>query len=371
MGVYPSLVLIQISLFCLAILPFVQLLRIKNNKIILSSSQSYKNCIVLLCYIFCIIASYDGDWYHYKEVVYENYYLTNPFTHIEPIHLWIIKHLSFGNYIIWRMVIWGYTILLIKLSFKRIGCDDVITWTSFILVYLLTISTGRVYLGIALLFYGFCCLIRPKRKYLSSIKGLFLMSFSLVFHKSIFIYLIAALIALIYYRKWMIITAITALPIIIKIFTSVLIMIVIADNLDKNAMGYLSTDQESKGIGISLYNNTIKLIQIIIFVIGSYVAINNKHLNNKIINSMLKNVFNLWYIYIVVFIALTLNDIGSLAISGRILGALGLPLSIILSFLLKSKTFTKSGLIICSVLAFANLYRLLYAYYLQRMGLGI
>ena len=222
MKTIPYLVLIQIFLYIISILPFITSIKWQSNNIYLKITENYKNCIIFLGILFCIIASYDGDWYHYYDIITTDDKNINNLDSLESIHKFILKHFTFGNYLWWRFIIWGGTYFFYYLSLKRIHQNNIITWSCFTCMTMLQISTGRVYLGISVLFYGFCCIIKPRYKYFSFIKGMFFMIIALFFHKSIFIYLSAALFAIFYINNYVLLVGLIILPVIIKIFISAL-----------------------------------------------------------------------------------------------------------------------------------------------------
>lgn len=364
----PSLVLFQIAIFTFAMLPFFASIKYCKRNLYLHYTNRYTWCVVLLGLLFCIFASYDGDWYHYYDIIVANYEKPDPYTHIEPVHMWIISTVSFGIYIWWRIIIWGLSFWLLYLSFARLKMNDLLTWSAVICICVLQMSTGRVYLGIALLFYGFCCIINPVKRWKSVIKGLILMGFSIIFHKSMIIYICAGVLALIYYKKWMLIVFICAIPFMIKIFMSLLLKYLMSDNISNAVMWYLKDDQAAQGVGILIYKWSLYSLMFILFIVSSKYIVKKQNLPSNSFRRIWQMLFILIALYIVVFCALTLNGIGSTSISSRITLGMYFPLAVLLSKMLKEKSNLELNIFLMLLFYVISIYRLSYAYYLQSIG---
>ena len=369
--VYPSLIFVQLLLYSLIMTPFLTSLRIKNGRLYYISSDNYKLCIIILGVLFSVFASYDGDWYHYIPAIKLNYFHNDPYTHLESSHLWIIKNLSFGSYLWWRLLVWGTSYWFIWLSLKRIGQDNLLTWTCIMAVCLIQLCISRTTLGIALLFYGFVCILKPKLKVWSALKGIILMICSLALHKSLFIYFMASIIALLHFRKWMLIMLLCLLPIVINIFTNILAMYFFAGELSHSAEGYLSGTTIKNGIGINLYIYSLYSILLIIFCLFykfQNIKTYNKH---SFLENLWQNNYNIYFIYLITWGALTVNQIGNNDISLRILWGIYIPSSILISCMIRNNYKTSLNIILVLGLFISGFYRLLYAYYLQNIGSGV
>lgn len=369
--IIPSLIFIQLMLYLLIMTPFLLSLRIKDGQLYYISSENYKHCLIVLGVIFSVLSSFDGDWYHYIPAIKLNYLHNDPYTHLESIHLWIIKELSFGNYLWWRLIIWGTSYWIIWLSLKRIGQDNLLTWTCIMAVCLIQLCISRATLGIALLFYGFVCVLKPKLKVWSIFKGIILMICSLTLHKSLFIYFLASLIALFQFRKWMLILLLCLLPILIDVFINILAMYLFAGELNHSAEGYLSGTSMKNGIGINLYNYSLYSILVIVFCI--FYKFQKRKINNShfFLEKLWQNNYFIFYIYLLTWGALTVNHIGNNDISFRILWGIYLPSSILISYMIRKNYRTNLNILLVLGLFLTGVYRLSYAYYLQYIGSGV
>ena len=93
----PSLVLGQIILFTLAMLPLFARIKYSNGNLYIHHIRDHRTTVAFLGFIFCVFASYDGDWYHYYDIVVENFEHPNPYSHIEPLHM------DHYHYLIWLL----------------------------------------------------------------------------------------------------------------------------------------------------------------------------------------------------------------------------------------------------------------------------
>lgn len=365
----PSLIFIQIFIYVLACLPFFSSIKYKKQILYVKSTQNYKKCVICLGLLFCIFATYDGDWYHYYDIIVSK---TSAIENLENIHTWIIDNICGGVYLWWRLLIWGGIFIFYYLALKKINENNLITWSCLVIMTILQISTGRVYLGIAILFYGFCCLLPSNKKTKRSdfVKGICFISLSTLFHKSIFIYLIAAIFAFINFNTKFLLASLLAIPVIIKIFFSVL-SIYIGDLEGTNsAVRYLEDETLDNGIGLKLYSYPFRFL-IYILILLSYLAIQKfKNFTNYLSNKRIwQYCYNVLYIYMIVYGALTMNGIGSASISNRVFIGLYIPLPILTSKLIQNKYKTKFIIPILIVFFAISTYRLIYAYYTQKVGL--
>lgn len=369
----PSLVFIQIFIYFLSVLPLMSSIKWKNNKLYIKSTNNYKDCVICLGLLFCIFATYDGDWYHYSEIFTLDPRNIDNLYSIEPSHKWIIKNLSLGSYIFWRVIIWGSIFIFYYLSLKRLDENNLITWCCFTCMTMLQISTGRVYLGIAILFYGFCCILIPKKGLYSILKGLIIMFISLIFHKSIFIYLTATGAALLFNNRKLLMLSLICFPFALKIFITLLSYYLLGLEAANSATNYLQKDTLDTGIGNMLYSIPVK-VTIVLIIAFYYFYLLKAHPfseNLKTQRKLWQYCYNILYLYFIIYFALTFNGIGAASISNRVLIGLYFPIPILMSRLIQTKYKNKFIISIWVICYIIGTYRLFYAWYLQRIGAGV
>ena len=365
-------VIFPLLLFNIGFLLFLSHLRYRNGLIYFPYSKNYVGCCILLCLLISVFATYDGDWWHYKEIVKDIYHHPNNITHLETVHIFIIKYLSFGDNYIWRLVTWSICLVFTTLSFKVLKINDLLTWCCYIVLFALySFSTGRVAVAIAMQFYGYTYIITHDKSFKSIFIGCFWIIISLLFHKSAFLTIIPIFFSFLPLRKWQIILYFLAIPFAIIIFKKYLILFLIAGNASDSVVRYLDQDTAKLGLARRLMDYLFKIT-----VFGVYILAGIRIYIQKIdvpyyINVLFKFTTFIMLEYLVVYGALTAAGIGNSAISARILPMLLLPLVIIYAYLWNNRRYSFILLFFGLISILAINYRLLYAYYLYRLGTGI
>lgn len=173
----------------------------------LDRMRTSKILIWLFCFLFCVQARYSGDWYHYKEFV--QYFHSGYWTisSVEPVYQKLVFLLR-GNYVAFRVVIWGFALLFLYRLLKRLKIYNNVTLTIFVIWELYMYAYPRVSLGLSLFFWGYSFLItklETENAVVNVVKGLCLVILSCVFHKSILILILILPFSFINYNRKMVI----------------------------------------------------------------------------------------------------------------------------------------------------------------------
>ena len=139
--------------------------------------------ILTISLIILTIAAYTrGDFFHYADIV-QNYKYTGV-THMEAIYEFLIIAFN-GNYLLWRIVVWGSALFLLFITFQRLKLDKHISFLFLFLAYITILNYSRTALAVAVYFFGLSFIVCPgKRKVLSYIIGILIVSATLLFHDS-------------------------------------------------------------------------------------------------------------------------------------------------------------------------------------------
>ena len=132
-----------LELICAGILLFNRQAIFENrNK---NNSNYFLLWLFLTC--FCTWFAVGADYTSYQEALHFS-------THVEPFYVSLYNIVG-GNYILWRMIVWGIANIFTVLTIKRMG-DDVNLFTIlFILLPLLGFYyVTRNVLGLSILFYA-------------------------------------------------------------------------------------------------------------------------------------------------------------------------------------------------------------------------
>lgn len=183
------------------------------------STKIRKNSLFVL-YALCLIFAFDsGDFYSYwNGFVLEAQFVNVEIDRYELVYNWFGDVVN-GNYILWRSVIWGLAILFIY-------------WTSLVLKlnnrgFLIAIALfgfgldcySRGILGHTMLLFGAVLFVDKRSNMLAKIIGLTLVCVSYYFHKSMYVNIIFAVLALFPFGKKTVVLSLIAFPFLTTIAT--------------------------------------------------------------------------------------------------------------------------------------------------------
>lgn len=168
-------------------------------------------CIFLLFNIFQFWAR---DYYSYylsfiSFLKYDNERISN----YEEIYNWLAKVVN-ANYTLWRTIIWGAATIFTYYTAKLL---DIRNRNLLVLMTLITAmnNLGNVTRGVfghTMIVLGVVLFQNPKSNFISKIIGVCLFCFSYFFHKSMYINMILAVVALVPFRKGIIKMSLIAFP---------------------------------------------------------------------------------------------------------------------------------------------------------------
>lgn len=101
-----------------------------------------------LIVLFCLFSIWEWDYFMFADVFYKG--LKNFRDILYPY----FSYVSFGSYIVFRLLIWGTATYLVYLTGKRFKINTNVFFFVFVNFFLLTFSYARASLGMALYFYG-------------------------------------------------------------------------------------------------------------------------------------------------------------------------------------------------------------------------
>lgn len=357
-------VIIDIIIYeIIAFLPFIFIKYKRGNfKFV---DKKYKRLWLLFFYLlifYCVFDKTGGDYFHYFDIVEGIYKSQRNESHLEYPYLVLSKII--GNcYSLWRLIIWGCSLLLLVNLLKKLNIDYLYGIWIFSLVALMTFSTGRVSLAIVLCLQGLWICLRSNN-ITTKIFGIIIIIASIFFHKSIFILLIVLLLSLFPISLTSLIASIICIPIIIWLIRNNLYSLVLIISNDSSSLEYFSKERIGMGLG-ELINVILIWIPLIFYVVSKFKYYNN--CNDRFIKCLYKVVLFLLYISIIFY----LLNFGSSAIPTRIRNMTLIPLSLIILYKIRDKRFNRYFMILFVLLLIGNNYQLMYLYYLKSIGLGV
>lgn len=166
--------------------------------------------------LFCCINS---DFFHYQEMVWQYDFTSGAMNHGEPIYGAIIELVG-KNYLLFRIIVWGSALFIIRLTFHRFCIDSYVAQFFLFSCFFLTFSYARASLAMAIYFYGLSFLLVPSERsqLFNIICGIGLIISSYFFHHSMLIAIILTIVCIWPFNKWILISIIVSLPIIIRVF---------------------------------------------------------------------------------------------------------------------------------------------------------
>lgn len=250
--------------------------------IIQSSTKKYIGIICLL--VFFVFAFWGADWFHVAQ--FYSQIQKGASTHMEDVYVWISQHIA-PNYIIFRLIIWGACLWLMKLIFNRINISKDLLWLMFVVFGAVWCSYARVSLSMCLMFYGFAIWNNPyKHKLLSYVLAASCICSAYYFHKTALFGIILIVIALLIkkFNKYTIVIIVISTPILLYLLKLFVFDYVLLDAIGEDGMlgrsalsaqGYMERDSDTVGIGALL----LKIFERSAYILTGILAvtlINNK-----------------------------------------------------------------------------------------------
>lgn len=330
----------------------------RNNK---------RAAIISFCLLFCIFATFDGDWYHYKDYVEKYFTIYKNNTHIEPLYGFIIEHLTFSSYFLFRLVVWGGGLFILKKALKRMYIDDNTGWFIFMLFSLLHFSYVRVSLGLSILFYGYTFVVKPvlNKRTRSVFLGFVIMLLSVFFHKSMFVPIILAFVSFIPFTKIEFIISIIIYPFVCKYAQDYIVEFMFSGDEQIAGANYLLKEKNNTGIGLNILNHSTTIYVALYFI---YTSIHYLFKKNNSYNTLFLRIFHWCYALVYIFFVVSTFTVGGQYLAGRFLQMIYIPFTFLLYYSIFYKKMPDYILNIILFLGwFVFNYRMIYSFYLQNL----
>lgn len=170
-------------LFFLIILPYRK--RCATYPIYANNGKA--GVFALLITFFAVTACYTGDFFGYKELV-KLYDISMDNYHLEPIYQFIIVLVN-NNYVLFRTIVWGGSVLCIMRTAKTFNTNVLMTLFIMFLLFTTQFCYARATLAMSVYFLGLSVFLKGQeyRRPLVFILGLALLMCSYLFHKSMLV----------------------------------------------------------------------------------------------------------------------------------------------------------------------------------------
>lgn len=302
-------------------------------------SKFKKNISIFCIFVFFVFAFWGADWFH-VAVFYPQLLMGNK-THMEDIYVWIAQNLA-PNYLVFRVLVWGTCLLLVKLIFGRLDIQRDLLWLMFAVFGCVWCSYARVSLSMCLMYFALSVFYKPyKSKFLSYIICISALVTSYFCHKTA-LFGIAIVVMTMLTRKFNRLT-------IILLFVSLLIFFIIIKDMLSNylfidtvgaddvwdksvvsAQGYMERETDIVGIGAL----TLKILERMAYIITAFLAMMTIIKKENIYMSPVVDAFSRLDIIMVVASSFFLFDLGvnTSIIVERFFRFLFIPTSILIAY---------------------------------------
>lgn len=170
-----------------------------------------------LILLYIIFSFYNGDYWHYLEYVKHNDLSYEP---SEQYYI-IIKEFVNNNYILFRILVWGVALLLVRKAAENFNLNANYFLFFFFTIYISIFDYARVSLALSAYFYGLSLLIHHNKS--KPIIGIILIISSVLFHNSVIPLILFTTLLLIPFNKKIIIILFILLPYLTAFINTVLL----------------------------------------------------------------------------------------------------------------------------------------------------
>ena len=347
--------------------------KLLNNKRVYfrNSSFAYMSFFVF----FTVYATFEfagGDFYHYWET-YDEYFIYRMHKHLEEYYFWLMDILP-QNYFVWRFVVWAPAVFLWVIMVKHLKQNPHLAFLFLMLVPLYNFVGARQQMGFSCLYLGIALMLYKnentfKLKAFSSnwiIGAIFILS-SLIFHKSMLLYVSVFLAALIPFKRKTILITLILYPFLwisLDFFVDYFVLNVMSMNEQgmEHTMNFL---KESERIDVTIFgwirtviDKTPIWIFLSVLIYGFFFKGKQKEHIPYVQQVLLRMTYMLIYAY-----ALFLGKDVSVFLAPRFWDAALLPMAIVLTYYFYGKARTKLFNFCILLLFLSKMYTYLYCLY--------
>ena len=337
-------------------------------------SKAKKNLGIICIFLFFLFAFWGADWFHIA--VFYPYLRAGERTHMEDIYQWIAQNVA-PNYLIFRTIVWGACLLLVKLIFDRLDVQKDLLWFMFAVFGVVWCSYARVSLAMCLMYYGFALLFKPyKYKHLSNLIAFSAILASYFCHKTalfgIAVIVLATLIR--NFNRSSIILLVLSIPIVYMLLQNIISDYLLFDATGDNdswnksvlsAQGYMEREASVVGIGAILLKIMERSAYIVTGAMAAFMIMKDKR-NKRNKRSPIINAFFRLDIIMVLISCLFLLDLGInvSVIAERFFRFLFIPTGIIIAYFWQIRFCMKYTKFIYILGIAYSSYALLYSFYM-------
>ena len=219
-----------LNLYCFLLYCFLLLVSLRGNVIGINEQESYRGRTILLScglLLFALTSFIGADFFHYYENMgaYKNQAFGDQERGLEAFYQYLIYFVN-GDYFLFRLVVWGSSLVLIILAARKFGANIYHTLFVILAGFIITYSYARATLAMSVFFMGvviICMAVENKRKFLPIIIGSAIVACSTYFHRSMLPMMAVALFWLLLpWKKRLTKYSLWLFPVVVLIFSVIL-----------------------------------------------------------------------------------------------------------------------------------------------------
>ena len=182
-----------LNLYCFLLYCFLLFISLKGNVTNLYVQENSRSrTVFLFCglLLFALTSFVGDDFFHYYDFMseYRGQVFGDQEFGLEAFYQYLISYID-GNYFLFRLVVWGGSLILIKYATQLFGANLYHTLFLILAGFIITFSYARATLAMAVLSVGIAlvCLASEKnirKRILYTIVGFAVMACSMYFHRS-------------------------------------------------------------------------------------------------------------------------------------------------------------------------------------------
>lgn len=320
----------------------------KSTQVIPDSKAKKKNYIFLwvLVLIFALLSWTNGDWFHYLAMVSSFSGIGGDLGGLEMFYQYLILFTN-GNYLAFRIVVWGLALILLTNSFSKLEIDTTISVFFLFAVFIDYFDYSRSALGIAVFFWGYSIYL-TKHNRLIRIAGLAICLCSMYFHRSTMVLPLLGFVSLIPLRRRYLLVVIGLLALsffsLKDIFVSTLDSFLSSEDegLAYRANLYLNLERGQMITGNFIGMVTSSWKYSVFYVLFAYST--NIIYKNNLYDKLpvhIRTIYNFSFALVVFSTMMYMFNIGHLAFYYRYLMMLYAPLTIVVVYLFQNNHITR------------------------------
>ena len=295
----------------------------------------------------CLYSLYSGDWLHYREKL--DFYEMYSFSGLEPVYDMILFQIE-GRYILFRFIVWGIALLLLRTLFHRLAINSFRMLGFFVIWGILFFAYARVSLGLSLLFYGYSFWVKPthKMRFIGYLWGTVCVFSSIFCHKSLVVLVLLLPFTLIYlYRKRFLFYCCCCI-ILLFIFNNLILPYIDIYLSQLDGTEYFSAESYARPFGKKIVDASVRSPLFILMAYLVYELVWKK--KQKEFSWEIQRYFVFVILIFLTSLTLFFSDIKSQVLFYRVLYMIFIPFAIILSeayFIVSRRV-----LLLCSLMAY-------------------